>query len=99
MSGYATHEVRNQPPRLEGFNAWAADLPLREAVTAFGADWAETHLAACGARVGSARVQEFARLANRFAAPRASYARPLRTSHRRGRIPPCLARAARDAAR
>ncbi|MBB5373374.1 acyl-CoA dehydrogenase family protein [Acidocella aromatica] len=66
MSGYATHEVRNQPPPLEDFNAWAADLPLREAVTAFGAGWAEARLATCGARVGSAHVQALARLANRF---------------------------------
>ncbi len=66
MSGYATHVVRNQPPPLENFNAWARDTPLREAVTAFGADWAQPRLAACGARVGSARVLALARLANRF---------------------------------
>ncbi len=66
MSGYATHEVRNQPPPLEDFNAWAADQPLREAVGAFGASWAEERLQACGNRVGSAHVQQLARLANRF---------------------------------
>ena len=66
MSGYATHVVSNQPPPFEDFNAWHMNVPLREAVSAFGADWARLRLAACGARVGSAGVQTLARLANRF---------------------------------
>jgi len=66
MSGYATHEVHNQPPPLEDFSAWETDAPLREAVAAFGGGWAEARLAVCGTRVGSARVQALARLANRF---------------------------------
>jgi len=66
MSGYATHEVCNQSPPLEGFSAWAADPPLREAVAAFGGNWAQARLQACGTRIGSARVQQLARLANRF---------------------------------
>lgn len=65
MSGYATHEVLNQPPLLGDFSAWGTDIALREAVRVFGAGWAEARLAGCGARVGSARVQALARLANR----------------------------------
>ncbi len=65
MSGYATHEVLNQPPPLGDFSAWDTDTPLREAIAAFGAGWAEARLASCGARAGSARVQALARLANR----------------------------------
>ncbi len=66
MPGYATHEVCNQVPPLEGFSTWAADLPLREAVGVFGAGWAQPRLEACGTLTGSARVQALARLANRF---------------------------------
>ncbi len=66
MSGYATHEVRNQPPPLENFNGWESDAPLRDAVAAFGAGWAAERLGACGARIGAAHVQELARLANRY---------------------------------
>jgi putative acyl-CoA dehydrogenase len=64
MSAYATHEVLNQPPLLGDFSAWTMDAPLREAVAAFGAGWAEQRLVTCGARVGSAQVQALARLAN-----------------------------------
>ena len=66
MCLYATHEVCNQPPLLEDFNAWNTDSSLREAVAAFGGGWAEPRLAACGARAGSGHVQALARLANRF---------------------------------
>jgi putative acyl-CoA dehydrogenase len=65
MSGYATHEVRNQPPLMGDFSAWETDAPLRAAVAGFGAAWAVPRLAACGARVGSAHVQALAALANR----------------------------------
>ena len=66
MSGYATHEVRNQPSELVDFNAYGDDLALREAMAAFGAGWAEDRLAACGKRVGSAKVQALAQAANRY---------------------------------
>jgi putative acyl-CoA dehydrogenase len=65
MSGYATHEVLNQPPELAGFNAYLGDRALREAVAAFGAGWAEARFSSCGARVGSADVQALAFEANR----------------------------------
>lgn len=65
MSGYATHDVLNQPPEFTGFNAYLGDAALRDAVAAFGAGWAEARLTGCGGRVGSAQVQELAREANR----------------------------------
>jgi len=66
MSGYATHEVLNQPGALIDFNAFATDRALADAVAVFGADWAAPRLAATGERVGSAEVQALARAANRF---------------------------------
>lgn len=44
MLGYATYEVRNQPPLLDDCDAWATDLLFRIAVSAFGARWAVRHL-------------------------------------------------------
>jgi putative acyl-CoA dehydrogenase len=65
MSGYATHEVHNQPPELTGFNAYLGDIALRQAVAAFNATWAEDRLTACGMRIGTASMQTLARDANR----------------------------------
>ena len=65
MSGYATHEVTNQAGALEDYNAFTSDAPLCDAVRAFGAEWANEHLARAGALVGSAHVQHLARQANR----------------------------------
>ncbi len=48
-----THDVTNQVPPLEAYDAYAGDLGLREAVTDAGAAWAEPHLHAIGARAGS----------------------------------------------
>lgn len=64
-SGFATHEVMNQPGSLENYNAFRDDKPLFEAVRAFGADWAGEHLAQAGKLVGSEEVQRLARQANR----------------------------------
>jgi putative acyl-CoA dehydrogenase len=63
--GYATHEVLNQPSELEGYDAFADDVPLVEAVRLFGADWADKDLRRAGALVGSERVRLLARQANR----------------------------------
>src|SRR3954471_9858689 len=54
----------NQPPPLEGFNAFTADRTLVEAVRREGADWAEERLTAIGALVGSADVRRKAAEAN-----------------------------------
>lgn len=66
MSGYATHEVRNQPPERVGFNAFTTDPALGAAVQVFGAGWAHERLHEAGTLVGSAHVQALARDANRF---------------------------------
>jgi putative acyl-CoA dehydrogenase len=63
--GYTTHEVLNQPPALADYDAFGSDPTLKAAVAAFGADWASERLHAAGRVVGSARVQELARQANR----------------------------------
>ena len=63
--GYATHEVLNQPPPLADYDAFATDRTLRSVVAAFGAEWAASRLREAGRTVGSARVQDLARQANR----------------------------------
>jgi putative acyl-CoA dehydrogenase len=60
-----THEVTNQPPELEDYNAYDQDRVLVEAVHREGAGWAEDKIRQLGALVGSSRLQALARLANR----------------------------------
>lgn len=60
---FATHTVDNQAPPLAGYDAWATDLPLREAVAREGGGWAETDIAAYGRIVGGESI-ELGRLAN-----------------------------------
>jgi hypothetical protein len=43
-SGYATHDVLNQPGALAYYNAINADKPLVEAMPTLGADWARDKL-------------------------------------------------------
>jgi putative acyl-CoA dehydrogenase len=64
-SGFATHEVLNQPGALEDYDAYSDDKPLVAAVRVFGADWATDHLKRAGTLVGSQKVQHLARQANR----------------------------------
>ena len=63
--GYATHEVLNQPGALAGYNAFSSDTALRAAIDVFGADWARGLLERTGALIGSERLQDLARQANR----------------------------------
>ena len=63
--GYATHEVLNQPGSLADYDAYSDDKPLVDAVNAFGGGWAEQALRRAGLVVGSAKVQQLARQANR----------------------------------
>jgi putative acyl-CoA dehydrogenase len=63
--GYATHEVLNQPGSLADYDAYSDDKPLADAVNAFGGGWAEQTLRRAGLEVGSAKVQQLARQANR----------------------------------
>jgi putative acyl-CoA dehydrogenase len=64
-TGFATHDVLNQPGALEDYNAYSDDKPLVEAVREFGADWAADQLKRAGTLVGSEKVQYLARQANR----------------------------------
>ena len=50
-SDQRTHVVLNQPPPLEGYNAYLENRPLVESVRREGADWAEERLEAAGWRV------------------------------------------------
>ena len=61
-----THDVLNQPPPLVDFNLYATDRPLVEAVARAGGGWAEKRLQEYGALMGSARLFELGRQANRF---------------------------------
>lgn len=51
-----THEVLNQPPALEDYNAFTTDAALTEGIDRDGAGWAREALTAFGARTGSAEV-------------------------------------------
>lgn len=53
------HEVANQPPPLDAFNAFEADRPLVEAVQREGAQWAEEPLRTIGALAGSANQDQW----------------------------------------
>jgi putative acyl-CoA dehydrogenase len=50
--GFRTHDVENQPPPLAPYDAYATDLPLREALAREGGGWAEENVAAYGAITG-----------------------------------------------
>jgi putative acyl-CoA dehydrogenase len=65
QTGYATHEVLNQPGDLTGFNAYETDAALHAAIEVFGAAWATPTLQSLGALIGSASMAELARAANR----------------------------------
>ncbi len=60
-----THEVTNQPPPLEGYDVFAADAALVEAVEREGAGWAADDLHALGRLAGSPEAIEWGFLANR----------------------------------
>jgi len=63
--GYATHEVMNQPPPLADYDAFGTDETLKTIVHTFAADGWRARLHEAGRTVGSARVQDLARQANR----------------------------------
>ena len=60
----STSEVFNQPPPLEGFNAFESNLPLVEAVEREGAGWAVDRLRTLGDEAGDRHTLELGRLAN-----------------------------------
>jgi len=64
VTRYDTHEVFNQVPPLAGYDLFAADAALGEAVDREGAAWARPELSALGTLAGTAASQELGRLAN-----------------------------------
>jgi putative acyl-CoA dehydrogenase len=62
----ATHEVFNQVPPLEGFNAFLHDSALVESMEREGGGWGRERHIGLGEWVASGRTQELARLANTF---------------------------------
>jgi putative acyl-CoA dehydrogenase len=58
-----THEVINQPPPLEGYNAFDADPALREALERHGGAWGIDRVRDFGAATGSAEALEHSRRA------------------------------------
>jgi putative acyl-CoA dehydrogenase len=62
--GSATHHVENQPPWRVDVDEFTSNAPLRAAVDAFGAGWADAELHTVGAHVGSEDFQRDAHLAN-----------------------------------
>jgi len=61
-----THDVVNQTPPLENYNAWQGDAALQEAVHRHGGGWAEADIRAYGEKTGSAQVIEWGFLANHY---------------------------------
>lgn len=59
-----THAVRNQAPPRVDLNEFSSNRVLADAVTTFGAGWAQPHLDSVGHMVGSASFQTDARLAH-----------------------------------
>jgi putative acyl-CoA dehydrogenase len=64
MDAFDTHEVLNQAPPFAGINLYGCDLALQEGLRREGGAFAAPALASLGERLGSAEVQELARLAN-----------------------------------
>jgi putative acyl-CoA dehydrogenase len=60
---FLTHEVENQAPPLFPYDAWATDLPLREAMQREGASWATDLHAKAGVLAGG-ELQPLAFAAN-----------------------------------
>jgi putative acyl-CoA dehydrogenase len=54
---FITHEVSNQAPPLGPYDAYATDLPLREALRREGGGWAENEIAVFGPVVGGELMQ------------------------------------------
>ena len=60
-----THEVQNQPPPLEPYNAFDADAALQEALEREGGAWGIDRVRDFGAAAGSAEAREHSRRALR----------------------------------
>ena len=62
-----THEVFNQTPPLQDFNAFDCDAALKEGVARAGAGWALAHLSEYGSRTGISDIIRWGFEANEFA--------------------------------
>ena len=62
----ATHDVRNQPPALTGYDVYASDAALRAGVLGGDAAWADASLRELGLLAGSAEAQAWGFEANRY---------------------------------
>ncbi|MDF1780231.1 MAG: acyl-CoA dehydrogenase family protein [Alcanivoracaceae bacterium] len=60
----STHDVFNQTPALENYNAYSGDDALKDAVVREGADWAKKEIEQFGKITGSASVIEWGFQAN-----------------------------------
>ena len=65
LTGASTHDVLNQPPPLAPFNAFEADLPLREALDREGGGWGVDRVRDTGELAGSPEALEHAERAER----------------------------------
>jgi putative acyl-CoA dehydrogenase len=65
LTGASTHDVLNQPPPLVPFNAFEADLPLREALDREGGGWGVDRVRDTGELAGSPEALEHAERAER----------------------------------
>jgi putative acyl-CoA dehydrogenase len=61
---HATHEVRNQPPPLVGYNLFTTDAALVEGLRREGGAWAEEQVTSFGARMGSEEAFALGHAAN-----------------------------------
>ena len=95
----ATHEVATSRPPLEGYNTFETDHGPDRGAAPRGRRVGRAALSEVGAFAGSAPHDPLGLRGEREPAD-AAHARPLRQPHRRGRVPPRLARAdARSASR
>ncbi|MGH7271363.1 MAG: DNA alkylation response protein, partial [Polyangiaceae bacterium] len=62
-----THEVANQPPPLEPYDTFAADLALREALEREGGGWGAPNARALGTIAGSQEARDHSMRAERNA--------------------------------
>ena len=75
LTSASTHEVSNQPPPLAPFNAFEADLPLREALEREGGAWGIDRLRDTGELAGSTEERELHSLPWRDSQPGAHVVR------------------------
>ncbi|MBV9292565.1 MAG: isovaleryl-CoA dehydrogenase [Frankiales bacterium] len=61
-----THDVRNQPPPLTGYDVFSSDTTLVEGISRYGAGAAAERLSALGRLAGEEKSLEWGRLANDY---------------------------------